>query len=81
MITGIEGGGGQQLLAPYIQRVAALGHQLLNIVHSLGVLHGPKLGHDVIECVLHIFGHISSIPRWRRGDKKVWWKVVGGATP
>lgn len=26
------------------------------------MLHGPELSHNVIECVLHIFGHISSIP-------------------
>lgn len=49
------------LLAPDIQGIPALCHQFLYIVHGLGLAHVPKLGHDLVEGVLHIPGHVASI--------------------
>lgn len=56
-----------EALAPHVQGVAALGHQLLDIVHGLGVLHGPELSHDVVEGVLHVPGHVPCIPGQEEG--------------
>lgn len=49
------------LLAPHIQGVAALCHQFLYIVHSLGLAHVPKLGDDLVEGVLHVPGHVPGV--------------------
>uniref|UniRef100_A0A2D4KUZ7 Uncharacterized protein n=1 Tax=Micrurus paraensis TaxID=1970185 RepID=A0A2D4KUZ7_9SAUR len=48
-------------LTPNIQGVAALGHQFLDIVHSLLLVHLAIFSYNLIKGILHIPGHVARI--------------------
>ncbi|KAG8122803.1 hypothetical protein E2320_018252 [Naja naja] len=48
-------------LTPNIQGVAALGHQFLDIVHSLLLVHLAIFSYNLVKGILHIPGHVARI--------------------
>lgn len=69
------------LLAPYIQRVPALSHQFLYIVHGLRLIHVPILSHNLIESVLHVPGHVAGIPGKKRTVSEVTTQQIKAGCP
>lgn len=48
-------------LTPDIQGVAALGHQFLDIVHSLLLVHLAIFSYNLVKDILHIPSHVACI--------------------